>query len=371
MGRVVAHNRSRRPARRRAKVPSLGVPGLRYVNAHEPGLSRRRHGRGFAYRDSDGRPLRDRRTLRRIRSLAIPPAWREVWICADERGHIQATGRDARGRKQYRYHPLWRAFRDEAKFERTIDFAEGLPRLRRRITRDLASDQLSRRMVVAAVIRLLELTLLRVGNEEYARENRSFGLTTLRNRHARVRGRRFELCFRGKGGRRHEVDLEDRRLARIVRQCQDLPGQRLFQYLDESGEPQAIASDDVNEYLREAMGQEFSAKDFRTWAGTVLALQALLSQADQAGDSAKSRLLRAVEDVAGKLGNTPAVCRRCYIHPAIIEAQLDDEISGAAERAAARGDGEPRSGLRNGERLVLELLRSRLAQRRASAQDAA
>jgi len=219
--------------------------------------------------------VRDRRVRKRIRALAIPPAWTEVWICPDERSHIQAVGRDARGRKQYRYHPLWRAVRDEAKYERTIAFADALPRLRRRVEADLATPGLPREKVLAAVVRLLEVTLLRVGNEEYARQNRSFGLTTLRDRHAMVSGERFKLSFRGKRGKRHEVGLRDRRLARVIGRCQDLPGQQLFQYLDEGERPQGISSEDVNDYLRKAMGTEFSAKDFRTWAGTVLAAQAL------------------------------------------------------------------------------------------------
>jgi DNA topoisomerase I len=335
--------------------------GLRYVNDDEPGITRRRHGRGFAYRAPDGQAIRDRAALRRFRSLAIPPAWTEVWICPDARGHIQATGRDARGRKQYRYHALWREVRDEAKYERTIAFAEALPRLRRRVEDDLALRGLPRQKVLAAIVRLLEATLLRVGNEEYARENKSFGLTTLRDRHADVNGSHFKFSFRGKGGKRHEVGLRDRRLARIVRQCQDLPGQRLFQYLDEEGVPQAVSSDDVNEYLREAMGDSFSAKDFRTWAGTVLAAQALQALRENPPQAPRSSLVRAIEDVARRLGNTPAVCRRCYIHPAVIDAHLDGSLREVLEQRASADLQRSGADLRAEERTVLGLLRQRLA----------
>ena len=334
--------------------------GLRYVNDDDPGISRRRQGRGFSYRDPDGRIVRDAARLRRIRALAIPPAWSEVWICPDERGHIQATGRDARGRKQYRYHRLWREVRDEAKFERTIAFAEALPSLRQRVEQDLGLRGLPRAKVLAAVVRLLEMTLLRVGNEEYAKQNRSFGLTTLRDRHADVRGSRFKLSFRGKGGKRHDVGLSDRRLARIVRQCQEVPGQRLFQYVDEEGQPQAIDSDDVNQYLREAMGLEFSAKDFRTWAGTVLAAKALQALQEEADGTPRSSLVRAVEDVARRLGNTPAVCRRCYIHPAVIDAHIDGSLRQLLEERASADLRQGGDELPAEERTVLDLLRRRL-----------
>lgn len=336
--------------------------GLRYVNEDDKGISRRRQGRGFSYRDPDGRIVRDAARLRRIRSLAIPPAWSEVWICPDERGHIQATGRDARGRKQYRYHPVWREVRDEAKFERTIAFAEALPRLRQRVEVDLSLRGLPRAKVLAAVVRLLEMTLLRVGNEEYARQNRSFGLTTLRDRHAAIQGSRFKLNFRGKGGKRHEVGLSDRRLARIVRQCQEVPGQHLFQYIDDDGQPQGIDSDDVNEYLREAMGREFSAKDFRTWAGTVLAAQALQALNEETDGAPRSSLVRAVEDVARRLGNTPAVCRRCYIHPAVIDAHIDGSLRQLLEQRASADLREAGDELPDEERTVLDLLRRRLAE---------
>ncbi len=327
--------------------------GLRYVNDGDPGISRQRHGRGFSYRDSEGQPVRERETLKRIQSLAVPPAWQDVWICPTPRGHIQATGRDKRDRKQYRYHPLWRVVRDEAKYGRTLAFAAALPKLRRRVARDLARPALPRSKMVAVVVRLLETTLLRVGNEEYARDNRSFGLTTLRNRHVRVRGNDVRFSFRGKAGKTVEVGLRDRRLARLLRQCQDLPGQRLFQYVDANGNVQPIDSDDVNEYLRTVMGDDFSAKDFRTWAGTVLAAQALRAIETE---PAPRNVVRAVREVARSLGNTPAVCRSCYIHPQVLDAYLDGSL-GKLEA--------PPAGLRNAERFVLDLLRSRVS---ASAQ---
>lgn len=334
--------------------------GLLYVNVDDPGISRRRHGRGFTYRTVGGRPLRDRRELARIRSLAVPPAWNDVWICPSPRGHIQATGRDARGRKQYRYHPLWRQVRDEAKFERTVAFAEALPALRRRVETDLGRPGLPREKVVAAVVQLLEMTLFRVGNEEYARDNKSFGLTTLRDRHATVRGTAFRLSFTGKGGKKNEVGLRDRRLARIVSRCQDLPGQYLFQYVDDDEKPQRVTSDDVNAYLRDVTGEEFSAKDFRTWAGTVLAAQALQALGDDTDGTSQSRVVRAVENVARDLGNTPAVCRRCYIHPAIIDSYLDGRMVAVLRRRAGRVLDQSGAGLRREERRALRLIRDRL-----------
>jgi len=336
--------------------------GLHYVNTDDPGISRHRHGKGFTYRDADGRTIRDRQTLARIRSMAVPPAWTDVWICPSSRGHIQATGRDARGRKQYRYHADWRNVRDEAKFERTIAFAEALPALRRRVELDLRRSGLPRQKVVAAVVRLLETTLARVGNEEYARHNRSFGLTTLRNRHAEVDGDGIRFTFNGKGGKKHTVDLRDRRLARIVGRCQDLPGQSLFQYVDADGEPQRVSSDDVNDYLREATGDDFSAKDFRTWAGTVLAAQALQALAAELDLSTNSRLLRAVERVARDLGNTPAVCRRCYIHPAIIDSYLDGSMADVLRSRAGRRLRESPDALLPEEQGVLRLIRDRLGE---------
>lgn len=295
--------------------------GLSYINDGDPGLSRVKAAGGFGYRDAGGKPVRDAKTLERIRRLAIPPAWTQVWISPRANGHIQAVGRDGRGRKQYRYHPEWRAARDESKYGRLVAFGRALPRLRRRIAADLERPGLPREKVLAAAVRLLEITLIRVGNAEYARANGSFGLTTLRDRHARVTSSGATFEFRGKGGKVHRTGFQDRRLARVVKACQDLPGQRLFQYLDEEGARHAVESADVNAYLREAMGGDFSAKDFRTWAGTVGAARALLLRRPPADAAeAKAAVNLCVKAVAGVLGNTPAVCRACYIHPAVVEA---------------------------------------------------
>jgi DNA topoisomerase-1 len=326
--------------------------GLRYVDPADPGINRLKAGKGFRYADAAGRAVTDDEVLARIRSLVIPPAWTDVWISPSPRGHIQATGRDARGRKQYRYHPLWSQTRDETKYERTLAFARALPRLRRRVERDLRKPGLPREKVLAAVVRLLERTLVRVGNEEYARENRSFGVTTLRSRHATVSGQQLKLTFRGKSGKLHSVGLRDRRLAKVVRDCQELPGQHLFQYVDDEGETRRIGSDDVNEYLRDALGEDFSAKDFRTWAGTVLAARALRGLE---GDPGPTPLAAAVKEVAHALGNTPAVCRRCYIHPRVVEAYLDGGLGDAPQGAAAPA----KRGLTADERAVVALLRRR------------
>ncbi|HYI23459.1 MAG TPA: hypothetical protein VEX62_12600, partial [Candidatus Limnocylindrales bacterium] len=327
---------------------------------------RRRAGSGFTYVDESGKRVTDGEVLARIRAVAIPPAWTDVWICRSARGHIQATGRDARGRRQYRYHALWQQTRDATKYERTIAFAKALPRLRRQVERDLRRRGLPREKVLAAIVRLLEMTLIRVGNEEYARDNRSFGLTTLRNRHARVTSSGLKLSFRGKGGKEHVVGLQDRRLARVMKSIQELPGQLLFQYEDDEGKPQAVDSDDVNEYLRSAMGDDFSAKDFRTWAGTVLAASAL--QELDIGDPAKptnAALGRAVAKVAAQLGNTPTVCRRCYIHPQIVDAYLDGSLAGEPKTRLVPL--RPRStSLRPEERRVLQLLERRLARENRS-----
>ncbi|CAN5165152.1 DNA topoisomerase IB [soil metagenome] len=337
--------------------------GLRYVNDDDPGISRRRHGRGFSYRDAEGRLVRDQGLIARLRALVIPPAWTEVWICPLENGHIQAVGRDARGRKQYRYHIRWRDVRDEAKYERTIAFARALPALRRRVENDLRRHGLPREKVVATVVRLLETTLLRVGNDEYARNNQSFGLTTLRDRHAVIEGTKLHLNFRGKGGKHHEVGLRDRRLARIVRQCQELPGQRLFQYQDATGARQSVTSDDVNEYIRDATGGEFTAKDFRTWAGTYLAAQALREISELDAGPPQRTVARVVEEVAQSLGNTPAVCRRCYIHPAVVDSYLDGTLAQVLRQRTERKLVQEEGSLSPEERLVLTLLRRRLAAR--------
>jgi DNA topoisomerase-1 len=286
--------------------------------------------------------VRDARELKRIRGLVIPPAWTDVWICPSPRGHIQATGRDARGRKQYRYHPRWRAVRDENKFSRMIAFARILPRLRARVARDLALPGLPRAKVLATVVRLLETTYIRIGNEEYARQNASFGLTTLRGRHVSVNGSTVHFCFRGKSGKEQEVALDDARVAQVIRRCRDLPGQDLFKYLDADGSPQTIGSSDVNGYLREIADDDFTAKDFRTWAGTVVAALAL-RELPAAGSStqAKRNIVRAIAATAGQLGNTPAVCRRCYVHPAVLDAYLGgvtlDTVAARAKRRAVSG----------------------------------
>jgi DNA topoisomerase-1 len=336
---------------------SARVAGLRYVADGGPGIRRRRAGRGFVYVGVDGRRVRDPATLARIERLVIPPAWRDVWICSLEHGHLQASGRDARGRKQYRYHARWRAVRDETKYARMVAFGAALPGLRRRIDEDLKRAGLPREKVLAAVVRLLELTLIRVGNEEYARANRSFGLTTMRAHHVDIDGATLTFEFRGKGGRAHRVDIDDRRLARIVGHCQELPGQELFQYLDDDGDRRTVDSGDVNAYLREATGEDFTAKDFRTWAGTVLAALAL---------NEEGNVVRAVRRVARDLGNTPAVCRKCYIHPAVIETYLEGGLAEALGARVDRGSTDPGDGLRPEEAAVLALLRPRVKQSRAA-----
>ena len=322
------------------------MAGLRYVSGG-PGIVRRRAGSGFSYVGPDGTRVTDADELRRIRSLAIPPAWRDVWICPRPHGHLQAVGRDARGRKQYRYHPRWRAVRDETKYARMTAFGRALPKIRGRVERDLARAGLPREKVLATVVRLLETTCLRVGNEEYARTNGSFGLTTLRTRHVDVSGSTLRFEFRAKGGKTVSVGVTDRRVARVVRRCQDLPGQELFQYVDEAGVLQAIDSADVNAYLREISGEDFTAKDFRTWIGTVAAARALSEvPAFASKTQARRNVVRAIESVAAQLGNTPAICRKSYVHPAVIDTYL----SGIVVLP-------PRA--RNAERAVLALLRQR------------
>jgi DNA topoisomerase I len=333
---------------------------LRHSTDRDPGIRRRRAGRGFTYLDAAGRRVGDAPTLERIRSLAIPPAWTDVWICPAPNGHVQATGRDARRRKQYRYHPRYRKRRDTAKFERLVAFAEALPAIRARVDADLARPGLPREKVLAAVVRLLELTLIRVGSDEYARLNRSFGLTTFRDRHATVRGTSVRFRFRGKSGQLREVGLRDRRLAAVVRRCRDLPGQELFQYVDEDGTPVDVRSDDVNDYLR-AVAPDVTAKDFRTWAGTVLAYRALRSLDTPATDGeAKKNVVAAIRETAGRLGNTPAVCRQAYVHPVVVEAYLDRRLRGALVRAAEAAEAPPAGTTRAEELAVVRLLRRSL-----------
>ena len=344
-------------------VGSARAAGLRYVSDDDGtrGIRRRRAGGGFTYLDPSRRStVRDPDTLARIKRLAIPPAWRDVWICPSPNGHLQASGRDARGRKQYRYHPRWRAARDETKYTRMIAFAAALPAIRRRVAEDLERPGLPREKVLATVVRLLETTRIRVGNEEYARTNGSFGLTTLRTRHVEIEGSTLTFEFRGKGGRMHRVDVSDRRLARIVRRCQELPGQELFQYLDEGGERRTISSGDVNDYLRALSGEDFTAKDFRTWAGTVLAAQALAEVPDStSATAAKRNVARAVERVAAVLGNTPAVCRKGYIHPDVIDCYLEGGLAEALR--VRRGKTATAHGLRPEEVAVVALLQARPA----------
>lgn len=302
--------------------------GLQYVSDTQPGINRRRWGNSFRYFNANGRPVRSRQTLDRIRNLVIPPAWTDVWICPSAIGHLQAVGWDARHRKQYLYHPAWRNLRDQNKYEQMLSFAGMLPMIRRRVRRDLRLPQLTREKVLATVVQLLELTLIRVGNEEYARTNHSFGLTTLRRRHVAVSKSTIRFEFRGKSGVEHEIDIHDPRLARVVRQCQELPGQELFQYVDENGEVHDIGSSDVNAYLQEISGEAFTAKDFRTWAGTALAAQALLKCGDFDSETmAKRNITQAIKDVANRLGNTVAVCRKSYVHPAIIDAYLNRSLT--------------------------------------------
>jgi DNA topoisomerase I len=352
---------STRPHPSRAAIHpkvSARAAGLRYVTDEVPGISRQRAGAGFVYRDAKGGRVRDPATVARIRSLVIPPAWRHVWISPDAHGHLQVTGRDARGRKQYRYHPRWTEVRDTVKYSRMIAFARALPAIRRRVRADLKQPPLSRQRVLATVIRLLETTLIRVGNEEYAKANGSFGLTTLQDRHVKVRGRFVNFRFRAKSGVFQSIDLEDAALARSVKRCQDLPGQTLFQYLDAEGRRQSVGSRDVNAYLREISGEDFTAKEFRTWAGTVLAASALCELEVVESKAGRNRnIVQAIESVAKRLGNTRAVCRRCYVHPAVLAAYLEGttiEVSNGKRRSLAL---PPMSRLSHEERAVLLLLR--------------
>ena len=303
-------------------IEAARAEGLRYVTDREPGIRRIKQGSGFKYLDPGGLVIRDAVRLKRIRSLAVPPAYKDVWICLSPQGHLQATGKDARGRKQYRYHAKWREHRDTAKFGRMLEFGRDLPRVRRRVSQHLRLPGLPREKVLAAIVRLLECTLVRVGNEEYARTNGSYGLTTLRDRHVRIKGDRLRFEFRGKSGIAHRVAITDPALARIVRRCQDIPGQELFQWIDDDGQRRRIDSNDVNEYLREAASSDFTAKDFRTWFATIEALKLLATRPHIPVGEARKIMKETIASVAGRLGNTPAICRKCYIHPAVLEGYL-------------------------------------------------
>lgn len=340
-------------------VASAKSAGLRYVTDAKPGIRRIRRGKGFRYVGPDRKPVRDEATLGRIKSLVIPPAWQQVWICPIPNGHLQATGRDAKGRKQSRYHPRWREVRDETKYGRMMEFAQVLPGIRERVGHDLSRPGLPREKVLATIVRLLETTFIRVGNEEYARKNKSYGLTTMRNRQVAISGGNISFEFRGKSGVQHTVRLTDRRLARILARCRDLPGYELFQYLDDEGNMHSIDSADVNAYLGEITGQHFTAKDFRTWAGTVLACAALRAmEAFASQTQAKRNLVQAIAQVAAQLGNTPAVCRKCYVHPTVLESYLGGEMLSAFEDLV-EVQIEQETALRAEELALLHLLRKR------------
>jgi DNA topoisomerase-1 len=335
--------------------------GLRYVDDGKPGIGRKKTATGFRYIGPDGKPVRDEDELRRIRALAIPPAWTDVWICPYANGHIQATGRDAKKRKQYRYHTQWRSVRDESKYERMLSFGSALPRIRAKVNEALALPGLPREKVLATVVALLQETMIRIGNEEYARTNKSFGLTTLQNRHVEVSGREIEFHFRGKSGVMHTIRLRDPKLARIVRRIRELPGQELFQYIDDDGERRSIDSSDVNDYLRTLTGEDYTAKDFRTWSGTLLAaleLQALQVCGTQA--EAKRNVVQAIANVAQRLGNTPAVCRKCYVHPAVLDCYLQGAMHDTWDTLvkSAKTADDPHA-LKVEEMAVLALLQAR------------
>jgi DNA topoisomerase-1 len=339
-------------------VASAGAAGLRYVNPDGPGISRRRAGKGFTYIGVDSKPVRNKGMLERIAALVIPPAWKNVWICPLASGHIQAVGRDARGRKQYRYHARYREIRDENKFGRMLAFGAALPKIRRRVAKDLALPELPERKVIAAIVRLLDETCIRVGNEEYAKANKSYGLTTLKDRHVRFHGDSLQLQFRGKSNQDHHVTLKDRRLAKIVKQCQDLPGQELFQYKLENGEYAKVDSTDVNDYLREIAGQDFTAKDFRTWHGSGLMAQQLVELGPaQSEKEAKRNIVAAVKVTASKLGNRPAACRKYYVHPAVFEGYREQTIF-ETMRLAGGNSGKAGSELRREELALMHLVKS-------------
>jgi DNA topoisomerase-1 len=347
-------------------VEAAEEAGLRYVSDDQPGYTRKAIGDDFGYFDTEGKLIAGDQQILRIKRLAIPPAWTDVWICPSPQGHIQATGRDARRRKQYRYHERWREVRDENKYDHMLVFGRALPKIRRRVERDLKLSGLSRDKVLATVVQLLELTFIRIGNEEYARENKSFGLTTMKDRHVDVKGSKLRFRFRGKSGRHHEVDITDRRIAKIVAKLQDLPGQDLFQYVDDDGEVHNISSHDVNDYLREITGEDFTAKDFRTWAGTVLTAMALNAQGGfETKKQAKTNIKTAITAVSKILGNTPPVCRKCYVHPTVLQTYLNgNSIEGLKQVTRAAMETESLD-LQSSEAAVLRFLEARLSEKAA------
>jgi DNA topoisomerase I len=338
-------------------VESAAEAGLRYVRSGGPCIQRLKHGKSFRYIGPDGKPLRDPAQLERIRNLVIPPAWTNLWICPSPNGHLQAVGRDAKGRKQYRYHARYRAVRDEAKFSRMIAFSAALALIRRGVERDLKRNGLPREKVLAVVVRLLETAWVRIGNDEYAKENESFGLTTMRNRHVHIEGAKLMFQFRGKSGQNHTIELTDRRLASIVKQCRDLPGYNLFEYVDESGNVCRIDSADVNHYIRELAGQDFTAKDFRTWAGTLLAARELHAAGPAETQTAGNKVvIEAVRQVSKKLGNRPATCRKYYIHPAILDAYADGSLFEKMRQGVAQDEALEGTGLRPEEYAAVAII---------------
>ena len=332
-------------------------PGLRYVDDARPGITRVRRGTGFSYHHPDGSLVADE-VRQRLEALAIPPAWDDVWICPSPTGHLQATGRDAKGRKQYRYHDRWHAHQNRVKFDRMVPFGEALPEIRARVDADLGTSGMGREKVLALVVRLLDETLIRVGNEQYATENGSYGLTTIRDKHVSFDGAEVTFAFRGKSGKDHEIAVRDRRLARLVKACRDIPGYDLFQFYDEAGARQDVESGHVNGYLQETTGEPFTAKDFRTWGGTVAAAEALAAHDAVDDDAADGLIVQAVKDTAAVLGNTPAVCRRYYVHPDVLDAFRAGELR---DRLRRRNAGNTPAGLRPPEAAVLDLLRERAA----------
>jgi len=340
---------------------SAKAAGLRYLSDTKPGIRRKRAGKGFYYVDVEGKRVLDKETLARIKSLVIPPAWTGVWICPNPKGHLQVTGRDGRGRKQSRYHPWWREVRDETKYERMVVFGATLPMIRERVEQDLGLPGLPRTKVLATIVRLMETTLIRVGNQEYARQNGSYGLTTLRNKHVNVDGSTVTFHFQGKSRVEHTVDITDRRLARIVQRCHDIPGYELFQYVDWDGTRHSVDSADVNEYLREISGEDFTAKDFRTWAGSVLACEMLWElEKFESETQAKKNVVKAIKEVAARLGNTPSVCRKCYVHPVVLDCYMSGALLEEARRRAVEQDEEEPAALRRQEEALLKLLRQQV-----------